>query len=185
MDERQEQVRLKAEQAKLDDPRPRLTGGYIYPSYFNPPLPRMVPQPPNISGMMRRRIRARENRLDRSRALDEQLKDMDVEDSFRSSLLGKPDEAWRTNGPGGFRSVVNDLQKEMNRSFRREEARSQMIFDEETVLKVEATRKARARTKQKYGEERNKAKREAKALALAEAETNAHKVRGDRAEDKW
>ncbi|KAG6821305.1 hypothetical protein H0H93_000166 [Arthromyces matolae] len=49
-------------QKKLSN-RPIMTGGYLRPSYWNPPLPRLKPQPVHITGMIRNRRIARERRM--------------------------------------------------------------------------------------------------------------------------
>ncbi|EJT98754.1 hypothetical protein DACRYDRAFT_57289 [Dacryopinax primogenitus] len=43
--------------------RPRLTGSLVLPSPANKPFPRLKPQPPGLSGMIRWRIKARERRM--------------------------------------------------------------------------------------------------------------------------
>lgn len=44
--------------------RPIMTAGHLKPSYYNPPLPRLKPQPLHITGMIVNRKRARSRRLD-------------------------------------------------------------------------------------------------------------------------
>ncbi|KAK7471031.1 hypothetical protein VKT23_002446 [Stygiomarasmius scandens] len=61
--------------------RPILTGGLLHPTPHNPPLPRLKPQPPAISGMILKRMKARERRFMRSQELGE-MKNLIKEESF-------------------------------------------------------------------------------------------------------
>lgn len=44
--------------------RPIMTGGYLHPTLYNPPLPDLKPQPSHISGMIVTRKRVRARRID-------------------------------------------------------------------------------------------------------------------------
>ncbi|THV05366.1 hypothetical protein K435DRAFT_647156 [Dendrothele bispora CBS 962.96] len=61
--------------------RPILTGGFLQPTAHHPPLPRLKPQPKAISGMIIKRMRARERQFMRSEALGE-MKDLIKEERF-------------------------------------------------------------------------------------------------------
>lgn len=67
--------------------RPILTGTIMKPTFYNPPLPRMKPQPPEISKIIGRRMRTRTRRYER---IDQLLEDMDHlrrEAQFEENLI--------------------------------------------------------------------------------------------------
>ncbi len=72
-------------QAKLRH-RPILTGGFMRPSLFHGPLPRMKPQPPAISLLISRRIKKREERRAKIESLEDVLEDIRIEESFEAGL---------------------------------------------------------------------------------------------------
>ncbi|KAJ7067837.1 hypothetical protein C8F01DRAFT_1049494 [Mycena amicta] len=67
--------------------RPILTGGIMKGTYFNPPLPRMKPQPTAISMMIQTRMRVRERRWARREQLLESLQTLAEEEKFEEGLL--------------------------------------------------------------------------------------------------
>ncbi|WVQ85318.1 hypothetical protein IAT38_007483 [Cryptococcus sp. DSM 104549] len=75
------------EAAEAARPRPRLTGGFHRPTLFNPPLPRMKPQPMVTGIIIRKRIRRRQTRMDRQRELAELEADMVLEGEFEDTLI--------------------------------------------------------------------------------------------------
>ncbi|KAF5369849.1 hypothetical protein D9758_001396 [Tetrapyrgos nigripes] len=58
-----------------------LTGSFIHPTAYNPPLPRLKPQPPAISGMIVTRMESQNRRHERIEALEE-MKNLIREESF-------------------------------------------------------------------------------------------------------
>lgn len=72
-------------QAKLRH-RPILTGGFMRPSLFHGPLPRMKPQPPAISHLISRRIKKRDERRAKIESLEDVLEDIRIEESFEAGL---------------------------------------------------------------------------------------------------
>lgn len=64
----------------------RLTGSLLYPSYYNPPLPRIKPQPIEIHYMIRRRLLKRHQRLAALRLVNSNLQDLSFEADFFRSL---------------------------------------------------------------------------------------------------
>ncbi|OCF38582.1 hypothetical protein I317_07649 [Kwoniella heveanensis CBS 569] len=64
----------------------RLTGGFHRPTLFNPPLPRLKPQPIGISMMIQNRLRKRERRHARRKVWASLLSDMRLEVSFWKDL---------------------------------------------------------------------------------------------------
>src|SRR5258708_11602226 len=76
--------------------RPYLTGGYLRPSYFNRPLPRMRNQPTDITMMISKRIKARARRqttMSYCKGIKEDLRlecwfEARLRDEFAKSSLG-------------------------------------------------------------------------------------------------
>ncbi|KIK70424.1 hypothetical protein GYMLUDRAFT_148386 [Collybiopsis luxurians FD-317 M1] len=72
--------------------RPILTGGFVHPTYYNPPLPRMKPQPMAISRIIAARIKQRGRRFARMERLTE-MRDMVRREQMLEQALVK-----ETNG---------------------------------------------------------------------------------------
>ena len=66
-----------------------MTGGYLKPSLFNGPLPRLVPQPMHISGMITSRKKARERRLFNLDTFTEDMKLIYHECKFEQMLAAR------------------------------------------------------------------------------------------------
>src|SRR5260221_8134928 len=66
--------------------RPTMTGGYLRPTWFNKPLPRLSPQPVHISMMIASRRKARVSRTVRSEQYTEWRDDMKHEARFERLL---------------------------------------------------------------------------------------------------
>jgi hypothetical protein len=67
--------------------RPILTGALLKASLYNPPLPRMKPQPPAISKIIGTRMRTRERRFARVDKLAEDIRDLQREAEFEEAAL--------------------------------------------------------------------------------------------------
>ncbi|KAF8919403.1 hypothetical protein CPB85DRAFT_1276544 [Mucidula mucida] len=83
---------LKQEQDALDwidrlRNRPILTGAFMHSSIALPPLPRMKPQPPAISGMMRYRLRKYEEKTQKKERISSLVADLEHEADFESRLI--------------------------------------------------------------------------------------------------
>ena len=63
-----------------------LTGTFHRATYYNKPLPRMKVQPLHVSGMINKRIRARERRRDQHWVLMGLMKDVEAEVRFERAL---------------------------------------------------------------------------------------------------
>jgi hypothetical protein len=72
-------------QAKLRN-RPILTGGFLRPTLFNKPLPRLKPQPLAITFIIAKRRAARERRMEKMAKLQEAMMDLKVERQFEEGL---------------------------------------------------------------------------------------------------
>lgn len=63
-----------------------LTGTFLRASYYNKPLPRMKVQPLHVSGMIHKRIRAREHRRTKQSNLTSLISHMEAEAGFEKML---------------------------------------------------------------------------------------------------
>ena len=66
--------------------RPIYTGGFVRPTIYHGPLPRMKPQPEHVSMLIKKRMRARERRLNMKTQLLEDLNDLHLERKFEEGL---------------------------------------------------------------------------------------------------
>lgn len=66
--------------------RPILTGTFQRATYFNKPLPRMKVQPLHVSGMIHKRIRARQRRREQQWTLVSWAKHIETEAMFERML---------------------------------------------------------------------------------------------------
>lgn len=85
-----------------------MTAAVLRPSLFNPPLPRLKPQPVHITAMIRNRIRLRAKRHDRYLANNKRRREIKAEALFELTLARQSDtdfdksfaedpHAWRTS----------------------------------------------------------------------------------------
>lgn len=75
-----------SKQSKPRTDRSRLSGTYIRPTLFNPPMPRLKPQPIKTSMMIHKRVLARENQRVQQALHLQNIKDMSQELRFWKSL---------------------------------------------------------------------------------------------------
>ena len=68
--------------------RPRLTGGFMRPTHFNGPLPRLKPQPVRLTMMIAKRLRQQIRLKNLARDLGNYKADMRAEVAFMKSLAG-------------------------------------------------------------------------------------------------
>lgn len=66
--------------------RPIMTGAYLRPSLYNGPLPRLVPQPLHITGMITSRRKARERRMASYEVCQDALMLLNAECHFERTL---------------------------------------------------------------------------------------------------
>ena len=90
--------------------RPIMTGAYLRPSLFNGPLPRLVPQPLHITGMITWRRKARERRMANHDVCQENLALLNAERHFERNLAlaataeGKQFSPIFADNPNGWRA---------------------------------------------------------------------------------
>ena len=66
--------------------RPIYTGGFVRPTIYHGPLPRMKPQPEHVSMLIKKRKRARERQISLKAQLLEDLNDLRLESKFEEGL---------------------------------------------------------------------------------------------------
>ncbi|WWD18000.1 hypothetical protein CI109_102447 [Kwoniella shandongensis] len=158
LQEKYDQLDVKARlvAANYEDKRPestkqpRLTGAFHRPTLFNPPLPRLKPQPISISMMIHNRLRARERRMERRRAYASYLNDMKLETSFWREIgaSGEGGQSDWTRGkdsrsPGSWDKILRDEIEVMDGRFQKENRRAEMVFDNHSMERVGKARKRR------------------------------------------
>ncbi|WVW82111.1 hypothetical protein I302_104116 [Kwoniella bestiolae CBS 10118] len=114
--------------------KPKMTGSFHRPTLFNPPLPRLKPQPTSIGAMIHNRLRARERRIERRRTYAGWLTDMKLEVGFWKSIQSRDDEDdWSKSkdprSPGGWDAIIKNELRDMDERFQRENRRAEMVFD--------------------------------------------------------
>ncbi|KAK8865815.1 hypothetical protein IAR55_000962 [Kwoniella newhampshirensis] len=136
------------EQQNLHARPPRLTGAYHRPTLFNPPLPRLKPQPISISMMIHNRLRARERRMERRRAYASFLNDVKLETAFwremeQAQKKGSGSDWTRgkdVRSPGGWDKIMRNEIEDMDKKFQRENRRAGMVFDKRLMGRVAKAR---------------------------------------------
>ncbi|OCF55635.1 hypothetical protein L486_07120 [Kwoniella mangroviensis CBS 10435] len=129
----QEAKQLQEEERRAR--KSKMTGSFHRPTLFNPPLPRLKPQPTSIGSMIHNRLRARERRMERRRLYAGLLTDMKLEVGFWKSInpLESGDDWSKSKdprSPGGWDGIIKNELKVMDDRFRNENTRAEMVFDE-------------------------------------------------------
>lgn len=162
--------------------KPRLIGGFLRSTLFNPPLPRLKPQPPRLSMMIKQRIKRREARRERSRLLNDQQEDMRKEVAFLRSLgIDWPEKIgeW-SSGVGGrsWETEFNRQAKLINEQFARELKRSQMQYTDKMYIRImrakrekyeRLAKRAERRKQQKLLQEQGAAEQKGEAAAVSDS----------------
>ena len=103
---------LKAWYEKMRN-RPIMTGGYLRPTLFNKALPRLVPQPAHITGMITSRRKARDRRMVKFDTIQEYARLLNTEFKFEEALVnaaekeGQPVERVFTKDPVEWRAYFH------------------------------------------------------------------------------
>ena len=158
--------------------RPIMTGAYLRPTLYNGPLPRLVPQPAHITGMITWRRKARERRQAKFDGLVESTRLLGSEAQFERELsqLVSQDgaafdrvfadyaHAWReclvhvlANDSFADRlecagAPIKDLMNNMSASFDREKARQEQPYPPEMLAAIKEARREKIRNKTREGE---------------------------------
>ncbi|WVO13156.1 hypothetical protein L204_100768 [Cryptococcus depauperatus] len=119
---------------------PRLTGAFHRPTLFNPPLPRLKPQPIGLSMMIHNRLRARERRMEKRKLYASLRVDMLLEVSFWKQVEVSRRSKWAPNknskSPGGWDAILKEELKTMDARFARENMRAEMVFEEPMLQRI-------------------------------------------------
>ncbi|KAF9783208.1 hypothetical protein BJ322DRAFT_141431 [Thelephora terrestris] len=140
--------------------RPILTGTFHRASYYNKPLPRMKVQPLHVSGMIHKRMRARQRRRERQWTLTSWTKDIEAEDVFERTLERNAAKFGQTF-EGAFQHVdwlknIFAERERLHETFQRDNARLHAPYTDELIQIVEAARREKHRnlTNEKIRERR-------------------------------
>ena len=149
-------------------PKVRLTGGFIRPTIYNVPLPRLYPQPPEISGMIRKRMKKKERDVSEFQRFNAWNMDMKAEVGFMDALVPHSDvREWGLD--------VEESKKSFYKSAAKEWERAGMKFSEELYAKVIKARKEKRRwLHEKFTREKAE-KRERLRLEAENGETGGEK----------
>jgi len=123
-----------------------MTGGYLRPSLYNRPLPRLNPQPTSISVMIFRRRRARSRRVLESRKWKNWVADLGLERQFEADLATHTRLAGEKFEPiyddmRSWRKPMKLLIRDINRSFRLDLARSRTPYSKDMLAAIKGARR--------------------------------------------
>ncbi|KAH7106911.1 hypothetical protein BKA62DRAFT_753770 [Auriculariales sp. MPI-PUGE-AT-0066] len=131
--------------------RPIMTGGYMRPTVYNPPLPRLKPQPAHISGMIITRKRVRARRQAESVYNQSILEEMALEVAFEKQLLQMHPQELRepvfSNAEHLWVEHTRRHQSELKKHFYNETQRSLTPFSPEMVKMIRNARREKIRNK--------------------------------------
>lgn len=123
-----------------DSKPPRLTGGYLRPTLFNPPLPRLKPQPIGLSMMIHNRLRKRERRMEKRRVYASLRADLKLEVAFWRATEGDDTDWSRRKDERshfGWDKLLREEIGLMDKRFIKENMRSDMIYDSNMMRRVQ------------------------------------------------
>ncbi|KZV66842.1 hypothetical protein PENSPDRAFT_654551 [Peniophora sp. CONT] len=130
--------------------RPILTGAFMRPSFHNPVLPRLKPQPIHITGLIVSRLRARVKRLDQQTLLGAWKQDIQAEAFLEDRLLGKEGAEGKEFGGGKSKewfSPINDKLRLISKSFELDAQRRSAPVTPAMLAQVRAARSEKVRNK--------------------------------------
>ncbi|KAF8334247.1 uncharacterized protein EI90DRAFT_2970660 [Cantharellus anzutake] len=145
--------------------RPHLTGGYLRPSFYNRPLPRMRNQPVDVTMMISKRVKARARRQVAFESIQSTKEDVRLECSFEGRLKA---EAARLGFESSWEPYFGDLrgwleplrqhEKSLQASFELDTERASSKFSPELLERIKDARrnlinnKTRERERERRGE---------------------------------
>lgn len=154
--------------------KPRLTGGFLRPTVFNPPLPRLKPQPLRLSMMIKRRIKRRDARIEMFRQLQDKQEDMRKEVGFLRSLgIDWPEKIGDWSSGVGARSWETEFNRQMkaiNEQFAREQKRAEMKYTDKMYIRIMRAKREKYERLAKRAERRRQQKLQQEQLAAEQAE---------------
>ncbi|KAA1474749.1 hypothetical protein DENSPDRAFT_346574 [Dentipellis sp. KUC8613] len=130
--------------------RPILKGSYFRPSNSNPPLPRMTPQPIQISMMITKRRASRWRRITQSRDINKNFAYIKDEALFEERLASADPTAKFPRLFGGkkvtkWREPIEEQLRILDQIFKRDEERARKPFPPALIAQVQEARKERLR----------------------------------------
>lgn len=144
--------------------KPWLTGHWVRPTLYNPPFPRMRPQPIHLSRMIGKRIQARARRIQAMRLAEDWFADMQMEVAFWRRLGRGPLE----DGWGGWDlAEYTRAREEVGALFQKENRRAEIQVSAAAFRRVDKFRKKRMNEIRIRSEKRKKREREAEERAQA------------------
>ncbi|KIP06722.1 hypothetical protein PHLGIDRAFT_128138 [Phlebiopsis gigantea 11061_1 CR5-6] len=127
--------------------------GYLRPTFFNGPLPRLYPQPPHIAGMINRRKKAFERRQARYASVKELMNDIRAEASFEEGLQRELPREQKFEGefvkPGFWLHYHGQHAKHLFRAFLLDIRRSRTTYPPALAAQIAAARAERVRNKRR------------------------------------
>lgn len=127
--------------------------GFLRPSYNNPPLPRLKPQPIKLSLMIKSRVKARQRLVEYQKYLWETEQGLKAEIDFSRKVKDREGLEEMKVYLAGLRIAQEELQKR----FERDERRKSGMFGVGVVKRVIKAKRARQEFKRKRAEERKAA----------------------------
>ena len=153
--------RLASQQAKAIDrmsrtpPNPEVrpyVAGFLRPTYHNPPLPRLKPQPVKLSLMIKSRVKARERRIQYQKHLWEVQEGIKADIDFSRRVRDREGLDDAKEQLAGLR----DAMKEVQRGFDNDEKRKAGVYKVGVVRRVDKAKRARQAFKRQSAEQRKK-----------------------------
>ncbi|KAF8149379.1 hypothetical protein B0H34DRAFT_667715 [Crassisporium funariophilum] len=133
--------------------RPILTGGFLRPTIYNGPLPRMKPQPIAISGMIRTRMKARTVRLEKQSRMKEALDDLASERRFEMGLKQLVGEELSStfysdlDAYEQWTAPIKRVLQDMDKVYKNDHARSNRPYPPELLESIIEARREKIRNK--------------------------------------
>lgn len=160
LERREWQKAIAAEVKEQTRPRSIVTGSLIWPTPFNPPLPRLNPQPLHITMMIKKRKKEKEKRAERLHQMHEYRLLLAGEAEFENGLLGNAEIPGRLfDSPTALQEFLDPLTEAMQVIVerwrttwnRQREPIPQTLLDQ---LKEARREKIRNKTRERKREER-------------------------------
>ncbi|EKM51750.1 uncharacterized protein PHACADRAFT_199254 [Phanerochaete carnosa HHB-10118-sp] len=127
-----------------------LTGGYMKPTILHGPLPRMKPQPLHVTGMIVYRKKARERRLMRYLAYNEQMRDIKREAQIETMLARSHKQMlpfFFAGAQDEWMKPIREHQALMELSYAREYQRANASFPPKMLKQVKNARRMKVENK--------------------------------------
>ncbi|CAA7271287.1 unnamed protein product [Cyclocybe aegerita] len=159
--------------------QPIWTGGFLRPTLFHGPLPRMYPQPKPIAMIVRKRILAREKRFKTKADLEGDLEDLKLEGKFEEGLRDLTKTEFPTFFSGEdvsaeWRQPIQTILDEFKLKDQREYARAAQPFPPELVEAIFEARREKIRNKTREKERERRGERTLSALRRKRQGPPAH-----------